>query len=159
MKKKYLLRILVLIFPLVFYAQSDFDCSTLNPVIENTEINICEPGGNVTLEAQTNLGNEILWYESKLSETPLHVGNSYSLGNVNSYKSFWVAESYIDSTQIARGQVRETYSEETAVIVVSIPATDQGLVVEAYKPFGIEDFEIYSTEKGGDVLVTLRDED
>src|SRR5690625_2841002 len=95
MKKKYLLRILVLIFPLVFYAQSDFDCSTLNPVIENTELNICVPGGAIQLEAQMNTGNRIYWYDSEASETPIGEGVNFEI-EVYESTSFYGSEAYVE---------------------------------------------------------------
>lgn len=51
MIKHYLLSMVLLSLATINFAQSDFDCSTLDPVVESTEINMCVPGGKVTLEA------------------------------------------------------------------------------------------------------------
>src|SRR5690625_5097876 len=111
MKRNCLLRILVLIFPLVFYAQSDFDCSTLNPVIENTEINICEPGGNVVLEAHMNKGNRIYWYDAADSDIPIETGSVFDLGYVSNDESYWVSEIY-SAKHIVENQGRKNYSSK-----------------------------------------------
>src|SRR5690625_6945698 len=109
MVKNYLLQAgLIFSIPLAVFAQSDFDCSTLNPVVEFAEINICETfGGGITLKANFSSGNQIYWYDSIDADDPVEKGTHYDAGVISTDTSFWVSEVHEDLVPIP-GQGRVT---------------------------------------------------
>src|SRR5690625_4726070 len=153
MKKNYLSRILVFIFPLVFYAQSDFDCSSLNPTVQS-EVNICKPGENVVLEAQLNNGNRLYWYESNTLSEPISANYFLDVGYIDSNVSYWVTEVFAEHGDKIKNQgVLEYISRDR-----TSNQSDWGLAIQANQPFGIIDVDIYSYDKGGEITIELQNE-
>src|SRR5690625_3384543 len=149
MKNNYLLRILILLCQLFSFAQSDFDCATLNPIVENNEINICEPGGNVTLNAQMNAGNQIYWYDAANSDTPIVKTSNFDAGYVSSNQSYWVSEVHEDRFTVSQ-QGRKTYANET-----SASLANRGLGFTADEAFKIISVDVFSSGDGGEAIIQL----
>src|SRR5690625_3453953 len=158
MKKEYLLKISIIIFPLLFYAQSDFDCSSLMPIVENTEINICVPGGAIQLEAQMNTGNRIYWYDSEASETPIGEGVNFEI-EVYESTSIYGSEAYVEiGGNINKLGLKTDELAENDGFISNPSEIGLGLTFEAENPFIIVEVDVFSFDQGGDINVELHDE-
>src|SRR5690625_2006445 len=143
MIKNYLFKAgLVLSLPLAVLAQSDFDCSSLNTIIEDTEIKICEPGENIILKARSGSGNDIYWYEAKESEQPLFNGEEFDADFIDKSTSYWASDVAYDLKEI-NGLAKSSYSADFAIGF----NFEAGLVFEADQHFIIKSVDICRTSR------------
>src|SRR5699024_4861806 len=164
MKKDYffmLLMSLMFITPNAFAQSNGFDCSTLDPDIITTEIDLCEPGGEVTLEANVNVGDEIFWYDSDTITTePIGKGSELDLGFIDESVSYWVTEGKFEVDSMS-GQGMPAPSGEADFQMASswgllFTVEDENLVlysVDVY-PEDSGDLEIELVDQHGTVIET-----
>src|SRR5699024_120934 len=75
----------------------EFHCSDLNPDIITPVIELCIPGGYVTLEAQPSpAGTNVYWYDSKTADDPISKEGELDVGYVSDSTSYWVTELRIE---------------------------------------------------------------
>src|SRR5690625_4118568 len=70
----------------------EFDFSFLSPDILTPLVELCLPGGEVTLQANVNAGDEVYWYDSVAAVDPINRGSQLELGFVDETVSYWVSE-------------------------------------------------------------------
>ncbi|PZD78623.1 GEVED domain-containing protein [Mesonia sp. K7] len=130
----------------------EFDCNAMG-VSQADDIIICAPGGEVTLNAQTNgVGNEVIWYDAATGGSVLGTGNSLDV-NVSSTTSYWVAEVFTDGTVPVPGSAR----------LAPDPGSSDfggyyGLEFVAYQSFTLASVEIYPDGEAGTFNLQLVDD-
>lgn len=76
----------------------EFDCSFLSPDILTPQVDLCLPGGEVTLHAVVNAGDQIRWYDSETAVDPIIKNDKLDLGFVDTTVSYWVSEVTLGGT-------------------------------------------------------------
>lgn len=74
----------------------EFNCSDLDIVSTTSGATVCQ-SGSVTLTAQSSgIGNDIYWYSSNTSTSPINIGSTFTTPNITTTTSYWVAEVYTE---------------------------------------------------------------
>ncbi len=130
-----------------------FKCSALDPVVVNDTVQICIPGGLVTLQAETSpAGNGLRWYTSQTGGEAVSDEKNYDAGFISQTTTFWVSEARVIYDN-ATGQAKLTHTG-----TANTSLSDYGLAFDADEAFTIKDVEVYSAGSGGDITVQLQDD-
>src|SRR5690625_5998292 len=76
----------------------EFDCSYLSPDILTPLVELCLPGGEVTLHAVVNAGDHGRWIDSDTAVEPITKTDKLELGFVDTTVSYWVSEVTLGGT-------------------------------------------------------------
>lgn len=154
----YLFTILFLLSNLSIAQVTDgtMDCDEPMLSVDNPDP-ICE-GSSATLTVTTD-GEEVHWFDSVTSTTPIYVGEEFVTPGLSENTSYWVKAVNDGGTggyDVAGAREAPTNTASSAVLSATTP---WGLSFDTYESFTIHSVDVYlASNEPGDLVIQLLDE-
>lgn len=120
----------------------ELDCSALEIVSTQDATVVCK--GSVTLNAvgSGGMGTDLFWYESETATEHVYKGASFTIPEINTTTSYWVAEAAFEGGEIT-GQAKE---EPSSTATTSL--SSYGLQFDVTEEFVLASVDVYPTTAG-----------
>ena len=130
---------------------SEIDCSTLAITSTTGDTTSCR--GELELSAvASGTGSEIYWYDAATGGSVVGVGEDFMTPELTQTTSYWASEVMLDGNGITSGWGRQDWVYNYGTTSYS------GLAFEADEPFVLNTVDVFSSGNGGDLEVSLYDE-